>query len=48
MVEEQCDFRKGHSYTDAVFTVREIIEKRKEHNLPLLFNLSITKRHMIT
>jgi len=35
MVEEQCGFRKGHSCTDAIFTVQQIIEKRKEHNLPL-------------
>ena len=35
MVEEQCGFRKGRSCTDAVFTVQHIIEKIKEHNLPL-------------
>ena len=35
MVEEQCGFRKERSWTDAVFTVQKIIEKRKEHNLPL-------------
>jgi len=35
MVEEQCGFRKGLSCTDAVFTVQQIIEKRKEHKLPL-------------
>jgi sorting nexin-29 len=35
MVEEQCGFRKGHSFTDAIFTVQQIIEKRKEQNLPL-------------
>jgi len=35
MVEEQCGFRKGRSCTDAIFTVQQIIEKRKEHNLPL-------------
>ena len=38
MVEEQCGFRKGRSYTDAIFTVRQIIEKRKEHNLPLFLS----------
>ena len=32
MVEEQCGFRKGRSCTDAIFTVQQIIEKRKEHN----------------
>ena len=40
MVEEQCGFRKGRSCTDAIFTVQEIMEKRKEHNL-LLFLLFI-------
>ena len=35
MVEEQCSFRKGRSYTDPIFTVQQIIEKRKVHNLPL-------------
>ena len=37
MVQEQCGFRKGRSCTDAVFTVQQIMEKRKEHNLPLFF-----------
>jgi len=37
MVEEQCGFRKGRSCVDAIFTVQQIIEKRKEHNLPLFF-----------
>jgi len=35
MVEEQCGFRNGRSCTDAIFTVQQIMEKRKEHNLPL-------------
>ena len=35
MVEEQCGFRKGRSCTEAIFTVQQIIVKRKEHNLPL-------------
>jgi len=35
MVEEQRGFRKGRSCTDATFTVQQIIEKRKEHNLQL-------------
>ena len=35
MVEEQRGFRKGRSCTDAIFTVQQIIEKRKGHNLPL-------------
>jgi uncharacterized protein (UPF0128 family) len=35
MEEEQCGFRKGRSCSDAIFTVQQIIEKRKENNLPL-------------
>jgi hypothetical protein len=35
IIEEQCGFRKGCSCTDAIFTVQQIMEKRKEHNLPL-------------
>ena len=35
MVEEQCDFRKGCSCIDAIFTVQQIMGKRREHNLPL-------------
>ena len=35
MVQEQCGFRKRLSCTDAIFTVQQITEKRKEHNLPL-------------
>jgi len=35
MVEKQCGFRMGRSCTDAIFTVQQIMEKRKEHNLPL-------------
>jgi len=34
-IEEQCGFSKGCSCTDAIFTVQQIMEKRKEHNLPL-------------
>ena len=33
---KRAGFRKGRSCTDAIFTVQQIIEKRKEHNLPLL------------
>ena len=36
MVQEQCGFRKGRICIDAIFTVQYIMEKRKEHNLPLL------------
>jgi len=35
MVKEHCGFRKGRSCADAIFMVQEIMEKRKEHNLPL-------------
>ena len=35
LVEEQCGCRKGRSCIDAIFTVQHILEKRKEHNLPL-------------
>jgi hypothetical protein len=35
MEEERCGFRKERSCTNAVFTMQQIIEKRKEHNLPL-------------
>ena len=38
MVEGQCSFRKGRSCTDAIFTVQQIMEKRKEHNLPLFLS----------
>jgi hypothetical protein len=35
MEEEECGFRKGRSCVDAIFTAQQIIEKRKEHNLPV-------------
>jgi len=35
MMEEQRGLGKGHTCTNVVFTVQQIIEKRKEHNLPL-------------
>jgi len=35
MVEEPCGFRKKRSCTDAIFTVQQIMKKRKEHNLAL-------------
>ena len=31
MVEEQCGFRKGHSCTDAIFTVQQIIKKKEKN-----------------
>jgi len=41
MLEEQCGFRKGRSCTDAIFTVQQIIEKRKEQPtaFPLIYRL---------
>ena len=33
--EEQCGFRKGRSCIDAIFTIKQIMEKRLEYNLPL-------------
>jgi len=35
MVEEQCGFRKGRSCIDTIFMVQQVMEKRREHNLPL-------------
>jgi len=31
MVEEQCGYRMGCSCVDAIFSVQQIIEKRKEN-----------------
>jgi hypothetical protein len=46
MLEEQCSFRKGRSCTDAIFTVQQLMEKRKEHNLPLfLLFIDYKKAH---
>ena len=33
MVEEQCGFRKGRSCTDAIFTMQQIIGKKKRTQL---------------
>jgi sorting nexin-29 len=33
LLEEQNGFRKGRSCTDDIFTIRQIIEKRREFNL---------------
>jgi hypothetical protein len=32
--EEQCGFRRERSTTDAIFTLQQILEKRREFNLP--------------
>jgi len=39
MVEEQCGFREGRSCTYAIFTMQQIIEKKKERNLTLFLLL---------
>jgi hypothetical protein len=33
--EEQCGQRKGRRCTDATFTIQQLLEKRKEFNLPI-------------
>jgi hypothetical protein len=33
--KEQCGYRKGRSCTDAIFVIKQLIEKRREYNLPL-------------
>ena len=33
--EEQCGFRKERSCTDAIFVIKQLMEKRREFNLPL-------------
>jgi sorting nexin-29 len=46
IVEKKCGFRKGRSCTDAIFTVQQIMEKTKEHNLPLfLLFIDYEKAH---
>ena len=47
MLEEQCDFRKGRSCIDAIFPVQQIMENRKEHNLPLFLLFIDHKMNMI-
>lgn len=32
--EEQCGFRKGRSCSDCVFIIQQLIQKRREFNLP--------------
>jgi hypothetical protein len=32
--EEQCGFLKGRSCVDAIFTLKQILQKRREYNLP--------------
>jgi hypothetical protein len=33
--EEQCSFRKGRYCADAIFVIKQFMEKRREYNLPL-------------
>jgi replication-associated recombination protein RarA len=35
LLEEQNGFRKGRSCTDDIFTIQQIIEKRREFNLEM-------------
>jgi uncharacterized protein (UPF0128 family) len=37
MEEEQCGFRKGRSCTDAIFTMQQIIEKKKRTQPTVIF-----------
>lgn len=37
LLEEQCGFRRGRSTIDAIFTIKQIMENRREYNLPLFF-----------
>jgi hypothetical protein len=34
--EEQCGIRRGRSTMEAIFTLRQILKKRREFNLPTL------------
>ena len=36
--ESQFGFRPNRGTVDAVFIIRQVIEKEKEHNVPLHFN----------
>jgi hypothetical protein len=38
--EEQCGFRKGRGCTDATFRIQQLLEKRKEFNLPIFLLLT--------
>ena len=38
LMEEQCGFRSSHGTTDAVFAVRQIMEKARESRLQLHWN----------
>jgi hypothetical protein len=48
IVEEQCGFRKGCSCTDTIFTVQQIIDKKKNTIYRYSSYSQTTKRHMIT
>jgi hypothetical protein len=44
--EEQCGIHKGRSCIDAIFVIKQIMEKRREYNLPLfLFFLDYEKAY---
>ncbi len=43
MSESQFGFRPGRRTVDAIFVVRQIIEKAKEHNVSLHFNFIVFK-----
>ena len=36
--ESQFGFRQGRGTVDAIFIIRQVIEKAKEHKVPLHFN----------
>lgn len=38
MSESQFGFRAGRGTTDAIFVARQILEKAKEHNVPIHIN----------
>ncbi len=42
--ESQCGFRKGRSYTDMIFTVRQLVEKSWEHTTKSFFTFIDLKK----
>jgi hypothetical protein len=47
LLEEQNGFKKGRSYTDDSFTIRQFIEKRRELNLETHIDL-LTMKKLLT